>query len=38
MEKEIINREINKINDIDDSQSDDEKISDFDDDETKKCV
>ena len=37
MEKEIINREINKINDIDDSQSDDEKNSDFDD-ETKKCV
>lgn len=38
MEKAIINREINKINDVDDSESDDEKNSDFDDDETKKCV
>jgi hypothetical protein len=38
IEKEIINREINKINDVDDSESDDEKNSDFDDKETKKCV
>ena len=37
MEKEIINREINKINDVDDSESDTEKNSDFDD-ENKKCV
>ena len=38
IERNIINREINKINDVDSSESDDEKNSDFDDNETKKCV